>query len=114
MNQIDGIKFGLLTEQDLLTLKHRVEMEEKKRIKKPEEYFSVIRAEDGCEGFYCKYEQLNEIDAEELKEYIAQTLESGSEITFSLEKIEKKEYVEHCQRYEWSFGDKTLNEEDDE
>lgn len=105
MINLEEIKFGRLTEHEIFFLQQKLKYETERRNKKPEEYYEVIYADDGSEGFYCKVEDFEKIKPEELHRQIALTLEQGSTISFSVEKIEKKEYDEHCKHYEWAFGD---------
>jgi hypothetical protein len=112
--KIDEIKFGLLSEHELNWLKNKIEREKENRNTKAEEYIDVIYANDGCEGFYCKVEKFHEINSKELHQYIIQTLEQGSEIGFSVDKVSIEEYNENCKRYEWNFDDAEEDEDDNE
>lgn len=116
--KLDDIKFGLLSEYELSWLKSKIERETEKRNEKPGEYFSIVCCEDGSEGFYCKKEDFHRIPSDELHAYISQTLGYGSGISFSLEEMDKQEYMEHCARYEWAglneYDPKDLEEKDDE
>jgi len=115
MNKLEEIKFGTLTENELYFLGQKVKFETERRKTKPEEYFDVVRSDDGSEGFYCKIEDFGKIKSEELHEHISLTLSQGSSISFSIEKVEKNDYNEYCKRYEWNFGNENnLIEEDEE
>lgn len=113
--KLDDIKFGLLSEYELSWLKSKIEREAEKRKQKPSEYISVVCCNDGSEGFYCKKEDFHRIPSDQLHAYIAQTLGHGSEIRFTLEEIDKKEYMENCARYEWAglneYDPKDLDED---
>lgn len=120
MKKFEEIKFGLLSEEEIYFLKNKLIYELEQRERSPEEYYEVVRADDGSEGFYCKTEDFGRINSEELHEQIALTLSQGSSILFSIEKIEKNNYDESCKQYEWHFDDSdtepntAINEEDDE
>lgn len=114
MNKLDEIKFGMLSENELYWLRRRIEQEETNRKKQTDEYVKVIRAEDGSEGFYVKAEDFFKIKSDELHEYIAQTLNHGSTVTFTLEDYEKKDYEENAKPYEWNFGDNNEIIQDEE
>jgi hypothetical protein len=111
--KIDKINFGLLSEYELDYLISRAKYQIDTRKKNPSEYLDVIYCNDGSEGFYVKKDDFHKIDAEELKEYIANTLDYGG-ISFSIIKVDKKEYLESCARYEWQFGDGSNTEPLDE
>jgi hypothetical protein len=110
---INDIKFGLLSDYEIYWLKERLEAEKQKRKEKPEEYIEAIRCDDGSEGFYVKVEDFERIPAEDLKEYIRQTLiDHDGEIGFSKDNFEKEEYAQSCARYEWQFDEECEEDED--
>ena len=98
------INLVMMDEYELSNLKTRIENEEYRRKQKQDEFFDVVHIDDGCEGAYCKLEKFDDIPAEDLKEYINNTLEDDSQVVFSIIKVTEEDYNENFKRYEWEFN----------
>lgn len=114
MVKLDEINFGLLTEHEIFFLEQKVKREVERRKQQPEEYIQVVRADDGSEGFYVKVEDFAKVNSDDLHIYIAQTLEQGSQINFSLEQIEKEQAEDVLKRYGWVFDEESTDEDQTE
>lgn len=115
---LGDIQYGLLSDYELYWLQEKVESEKNKRKNKAQEHVDVIYADDGSEGMFCRRENFHKIPSDQLHEYITETLDHGSSVTFSLEKYEKNEYMMNCAQYEWQLSDgsntKVIEEDDEE